>query len=232
MKKINALNVLFGILLGLFIVSFSISVPINCRFIYYLCIGPMKIVETVNANTGLSYSFEDIVHVYNGVLNFCCFFTEWDSGGLIIPDYDIEHFADCRILFVLDFSVLIVSFIGLLVFKTIEIKQKINIIKPKTYLITAISLVSLLALIVIGGCIDFRTAFKIFHSVLFPGKSNWHFYTDVNHVIYIFPNEFFILCAIIIGVLIAGLCVACICLYFVKKKKLNKQISLLNKQQI
>ena len=96
MKKYVLLNILFGVALFLFIISFSIALPILCRFIHTLCIKPMNIVENLNAYTGENFTYEDVVEAYNGILNYCVFYTPWNSGKLPCPPQDVLHFKDCR----------------------------------------------------------------------------------------------------------------------------------------
>ena len=48
----------------LFVISFSIALPIMCRFIHTLCIEPMDIVGSLNTvanKQGLNYTFDDVV---------------------------------------------------------------------------------------------------------------------------------------------------------------------------
>ena len=66
-------------------------------------------------------------------------------------------------------------------------------------------LAGLLALIlplVLGGlaALDFDRAFVIFHGIFFPGKTNWVFDWHADPIIRVLPQEFFMDCAILIGV--------------------------------
>ena len=94
--------------------------------------------------------------------------------------------------------------------------------KPLTYLITGISTV-VLPLILGGLCaIDFDKAFVIFHKIFFPGKDNWLFDPNENYVILIMPENFFMVCAIVIG---AGVVVGAsllIVFFFIKRRKILK----------
>ena len=131
MEKRNVLlNILFGLFVFNFAISFSIALPIFCRFIHTLCIKPMGIVESLNEYTGLNYTFDDVVEGYNEVLNYCCFYAPFGAGKLLYPESDIPHFTDRRTLFTIDFGFLLVSFIGIIILKIIDKKKKVISIKP------------------------------------------------------------------------------------------------------
>jgi integral membrane protein (TIGR01906 family) len=71
------------------------------------------------------------------------------------------------------------------------------------------------------GCfaaLDFNRAFRVFHTLFFPGKTNWVFDPSVDQIITILPEAFFRNCAILIlGILILG-CAALISSDFVRTK--------------
>jgi integral membrane protein (TIGR01906 family) len=45
---------------------------------------------------------------------------------------------------------------------------------------------------------DFDKAFRVFHTVFFPGKDNWVFDPHADEIIKAMPEEFFMNCAILI----------------------------------
>ena len=49
------------------------------------------------------------------------------------------------------------------------------------------------------AALDFDRAFVLFHSLFFPGKSNWLFDWRTDPIILALPQEFFRNCAILIG---------------------------------
>ena len=63
-------------------------------------------------------------------------------------------------------------------------------------------MLSVTAPIAIGAlsALDFDRAFVIFHSIFFPGKTNWVFDWYTDQIIRVRPQEFFMDCAILIGV--------------------------------
>jgi integral membrane protein (TIGR01906 family) len=56
--------------------------------------------------------------------------------------------------------------------------------------------------LVVGGlaALDFDRAFVIFHHIFFPGKDNWMFDPRTDAIILVLPQQFFMNCAILIGV--------------------------------
>ena len=97
----------------LFILSFSIAAPIVCPPFYYLHIKAMHLPET----TG--FSFQQIKTAYNEMLRFCIFGGEFSCGDLRWSESGRDHFADCSVLFHLDFIVLAISLILLFIIKTL-----------------------------------------------------------------------------------------------------------------
>ena len=55
------------------------------------------------------------------------------------------------------------------------------------------------AVIGVLAALDFERAFVVFHSVFFPGKTNWVFDWYADPIIRVLPQEFFMDCAILIG---------------------------------
>ena len=200
MKKYVLLNIIYGIVLFLFIVTLSISIPIFCRFIHTLCIEPFHMVEELNSCSGQNYTFDDVVEAYNQVLDYCVFYKKFGAGKLLYQEEDIVHFEDCRKLFTINFCTMIVSFITILLFKIIEKKKRVIMFKPAMYLTTGILAIAFPIAIGALCAINFEAAFYIFHKIFFFNKANYGFDPYYNHVILILPSEFFMVCGIVIGV--------------------------------
>ncbi len=199
MKKYRLLNIIYGIVLFFFIISLSISIPILCRFIHTICIEPMHMVESLNNQSGLNYTFDDVVEAYNQVLDYCVFYKEFGAGKLIYPEKDVLHFQDCRVLFTIDFVVLLVTFVLIIVLHIVQKIKRVVIFKPTTYLVAGIFTI-VLPCVLVGICsIDFNEAFMTFHRIFFPGKDNFMFRSWENYIILIMPEEFFMVCAIVIA---------------------------------
>ncbi|MDE6373497.1 MAG: TIGR01906 family membrane protein [Clostridia bacterium] len=221
------LTVVFAVMLALFILTFSIGVPIYCRFFYYIQIKTLKMEEA----TGWSYS--TIKAAYDDVLDYLLLANHpFGTGALKWTESEAAHFADCKVLFTLNTCVLVISgvinlaLILLNKFKVIEIAR---VKGHRVYLISAA--VSLALPLIIGGlaAINFDRAFEIFHAVFFPGKTNWTFDPRTEEIINVMPEEFFMNCAIIIGVSLiafsAALIAADLILWRKEKKRGEKVIN-------
>ena len=85
---------------------------------------------------------------------------------------------------------------------------------------------TLVSFVTVGGlaALDFEEAFRIFHTIFFPGKDNWLFDPDLDEVIMIMPEEFFMNCAILILSSIVVISVSLIVIGVVEKKCLQSKI--------
>ena len=114
MKK-NVLKNLAKILLvintSFFIVSLSISFVILFRPFYYYQIKTLNIEET----TG--YSYEDIKEAYDDVINYTTLNKEFKTGILNYTQSGMNHFRDCKILFMINFLVLALSTVIIIIKK-------------------------------------------------------------------------------------------------------------------
>ena len=226
-KRHNVLcTVLFGVFLVLFMLTFSIGLPIYGRFFYYIQIKTLKMEES----TGWSYAI--IKEAYNQVLDYLTLPEhDFGTGMLKFSAEGAAHFADCKVLFDLNISVMILSaavLVGLIVLYKLK---KIDLLKVKghrAYFIPAIVAVGLPTILAGLVAIDFDRAFAVFHAIFFPGKTNWVFDPFTDEIINVMPQQFFMNCAIIIAVgLIAfalSLIIADTVLYL-RERKNNKTVS-------
>lgn len=204
MKDKKILNISLSTLLGisytLFILTFAIAVPIFCRSFFYMHIGWLDLVSEAK-RSGVTYSYLDIKEAYDAILDSCVFFLPFNEGKFPYSTDGMNHFLDCRGLFLLNNIVLIVSFILVIILMILKHKK---VFINQTYKgFSSLSLAPLTLLcffLVLGiwGVIDFDSLFTAFHKLFFPGKNNWMFYYDDDPVIYIFNEQFFIDCAILI----------------------------------
>ena len=217
--KNKIFSVFFGVALFLFIISFSIGLPIYCRFFYYAQINALSLPQ----QTG--YSFEQIKEAYDQVLNYLTLPNQTFSTGVLkFNQSGAEHFKDCKILFYINFFALLLSSAFLILTFILTKKQKITLARPFNMSISFISALSILgALLIIGivVSIDFTSAFNVFHHIFFAGKDNWLFNPNQMEVIKILPEQFFLNCAILIGASILVFCVTIITYQLIKRKKQN-----------
>ncbi len=205
MKKSKPLGVIMIIVSALFILSFSIAVPIVLRPFYYWHINLLKLPQT----TG--YSYDQIRTAYDEMMNFCFGLTDtFSTGDLRFSESGRLHFVDVRFLFLLDLAVLLIS--GLIM-GTVWLLKKKKIIEPYRFYSHTPGYygAELLAFIFIAITLlslgNFDRTFVIFHQIFFPGKTNWLFDPYEDQIINILPEVFFRNCAIAIVVILIGLCI-------------------------
>ena len=194
MKK-RFLAVLCTVAVFFFVLTVSIGLPIYIRPFYYAHIDALDLP----ARSG--YTAEEIRDAYDEVLDYL---TEPGTGfgtGVMPISHEAEHhFADCRVLFELNALILKLS-AGILLILFVMRKKwgPYRLGKHSAPFWAAVLLLT--SPIVIGGlaALDFDRAFTIFHTIFFPGKTNWIFDWNADQIIRILPQEFFMNCAILIG---------------------------------
>ena len=199
-KKSKGLATAMTLAIFVYIITSSIAFPILCKQFYYSQIGPLNIVQT----SGMSR--KQIETSYSEVVDYCIGARkDFAVGGLKYSEEGKAHFTDCRRLFILDLSLLAASLIALLCWLIIHKFTSIRCARLKNRGAGFWgSLLVLVIFAVIGalGSINFDKTFVVFHHILFPGKTNWILYYDVDEIIKIFPQDFFMNCAIVIVALI------------------------------
>lgn len=203
-KPLNiTLTVLFAIALVLFILTFSIGLPIYCRFFYYIQIKTLNLPAEAAAY-GIDAGYSEIKTAYDQILDFCTLPNRpFKSGIFAMSEEGISHFADCKKLFDLNLAVMIVSgavTLALVLLNRFKIIELARIKGHRAYLISAVAALALPLIIGALAAADFERAFEVFHGIFFPGKTNWTFDPRYDQIITVMPEEFFMNCAIIIGV--------------------------------
>ena len=207
MKESKLLTILMSVLAALLVLTGSIAVPLLCRPFYYAHIAFFDL-------TRYGVSVEQIKTAYNEMMNFCLGFSEeFSVGVLAFSKSGMEHFADVRRLFQLNLWVLGLSFAALIVLLAVCRKKKLCSAPVKGHgpgFWAAVGLASVF--VIIGGlaALDFDKAFVVFHSIFFPGKTNWIFDWRTDPIILLLPQDFFMNCAILILALILVWCAAMI----------------------
>ena len=180
----------------LFLLSASIGLPIYIRPFYYAHIDACDLARISG------YSQEQIREAYDQVLDYLTLpGREFGTGALPHSEAGKAHFADCKALFDLNAMLLIGSGLVLLVLFAMRKKWGAYRLCRHSAPFWA-AVLSLTAPMIIGilAAMDFDRAFVIFHSLFFPGKSNWIFDWYADPIIRVLPQEFFRNCAILIGV--------------------------------
>ena len=198
MAKYNVfLSLVFALaLLGL-ILTMAIGLPIYIRPFYYAHIEAMGLPEY----TGFTAS--QIRESYDAVLDYLVLpGREFSTGVFAHSAEGAAHFADCKVLFDLNRNVLLCS-AGVLA--VLGLLRRLG--KTGPYRLGRKSsgfwaaLLALILPLVLGSlaALDFDRAFVVFHSLFFPGKTNWIFDWRTDPIILALPQDFFMHCAMLIG---------------------------------
>lgn len=219
--KNKIFTAIFIIALIAFMITFSIGLPIYCRFFYYIQIKTLGLEDA----TGLSYDV--IKEAYDAVLNYLTLpGVEFSTGSLASSPDGQSHFEDCKVLFNLNLGILITSAVLLIVTGVLSKLKVIKLCRPFGHSACLISAIVAVGLPVILGllmaAVGFDEAFEVFHAIFFPGKTNWVFNSKTDPIILIMPEEFFLNCAILIGAALVVFAAALIIYDGVTYKKRKK----------
>ena len=212
---------LFGLAVFLFIITFSIALPIYCRFFYYLHINALELP----AQSGVDYN--SIKAAYDEVLNYLTLPNAPFGTGVFRYSADgAAHFADCKVLFNLNAIVLICSSLTIWPLFILDKKGVLKLYRPKGFSVaffSAIAIFIVFFVLAIVVAIDFDAAFTTFHHLFFPGKDNWTFNSYYDQIITVLPQQFFMNCAILIVSSIIVISLSIIAVNLVKRQKNNKK---------
>ena len=215
--KNKVLTILYIVAFSVLILTFSIGFPIYFRPFYYAQIKPLELEKYSG------YSFSEIKTAYDAVLNYLTIpFTKFSTGAFKHSYEGYLHFKDCKFLFMLNFYALVISAIIVITLSVLNKKGIVKLVKFKGFLPCFYSaIIALIIPLILGtiAVIDFDFAFTLFHTILFPGKSNWMFDYTCDPIILILPEEFFMACGIIIAVLVLAICISTITVCAIKKIK-------------
>ena len=192
-RLLTSLWCLFAILL---VITGSIALPIYFRPFYYWQIEPLGIPET----TGLDR--QTVAEAYDEVLDYLVLPNrEFGTGVFPHSAEGASHFADCKVLFDLNGTVLVISAVGLVILAVLRRFGVFALSRPFGRHPAALCGGGVLALFaVVGGLasLNFDRAFEVFHAVFFPGKENWLFNRRVDPIILAMPQDFFLNCGFLI----------------------------------
>ena len=206
--KDKILTGILGFFIAILIISFSIALPIYFRPFYYMQI------ESLNIEAYSGADYDTIKEAYDELLDYLTVpGNEFSTGDFAYSENGKSHFEDCKVLFDLDGIAFIISLIGTVMMIVLNRLGVYKLWRPFGMNIAfSAGAYTLGGFAVIGGlaALDFDTAFTIFHTIFFPGKSNWLFDWNKDAIIRILPQDFFMNCAILILVSIITLCIGCI----------------------
>lgn len=199
-RSANCYTIALVLSLMLLVLSAAIAVPLLWRGFYYLHIHALDLP----AETG--WTAEEIRYGFDEMMDFCVFREAFGTGVMKWSEAGKAHFADCEMLFRLDFTLLAVSLAAVLLlwhmrkeFASVPFGNRGPLFLAGSALAAVFMMVSGLA------ALDFDRAFVVFHSLFFPGKSNWIFDWRVDEIILVLPQVVFRNYAIlIVGLLFLG----------------------------
>ena len=209
-------SVLYGVVIAVLVITFSIGLPIYFRQFYYWHIDGLDMVE----RTG--YDYETIKNAYDDVLDYLTVpGNEFGTGELAFSEEGASHFADCKLLFDLNGWAFIISLLLFGALLAMQRREVITLYRPRGFSISfwsGVGTLGFFASVALLASLDFNTAFVVFHSIFFPGKDNWLFNPHTDEIIRVMPQQFFMNCAILIVCSIIILCAAMIVLGILEKK--------------
>lgn len=221
MKPSKLLAFFTGVFTALLVLTASIAAPLLCRPFYYAHIEALDL----DGYTGLSV--EQIKEAFNQVMDYCLGLRpDFAAGILPFSPSGASHFADVRVLFLLDLWVAAISLIALLVLFAVSRKRKLTpapLLGHGPGFWAAIGLGGLFLIVGALAATNFERAFVVFHSLFFPGKTNWLFDWRTDPIILLLPEDFFRNCAILILALLIFWCVVLIAADLLAQRRRRKQ---------
>lgn len=215
------LCVIFALAVFAVIITVSIGLPIYIRPFYYAHI------EALDLPTYSGFSADQIRQAYDEVLDYLTIpGREFGTGTLAYSQEGKSHFEDCKVLFDLNATVLVISSLCLL--NLLILRRKIGPYRlGKRSAAFYGALAAIVIPIVVGGlaAANFDKAFVVFHTIFFPGKDNWIFDYRTDQIILVLPQDFFMHCAILIGAGVLCLSLAVLMAELVRSRKGKKQFS-------
>ena len=203
MKSSKLLCILSALATALLVLSASVAAPILCRPFYYAHIAPLEL-------TRYGLPAEEIRRAYGEMMDYCLGLRpDFAAGVLPASPEGAAHFADVRALFLLDLGVLVLSALVRAVLFAVGRRKKLIPAAPLGHGPGFWAAAGLAAVfLTVGGlaALDFQRAFVVFHTLFFPGKTNWLFDWRTDPIILFLPEAFFRNCALLILILLVFWC--------------------------
>lgn len=211
------ISVAFALSLALFILSFSIAIPIFCRSVYYAHIEPLELEQTSG------YTAEQIRQSYDEVMDYLTKpDAEFSVGDMAYTYRGVEHFKEVKLLFNLNNTICGCSAICIVIILLLRLTRRVTDLKlgkHSALFYGGVAALSISALVGLAAAIDFESAFIIFHKIFFPNNQYWILDPTADEIVGVLPEAFFMNCAIIIGGSVVILSSVAIVTDLIKKKK-------------
>lgn len=204
-EKYTKKDITLSILHTLCYFLFGISLPVT----FILFFRPFFYTQIwyINLPYWTDRTYEQLKFCYDELMNCLMFYDKFSLGDVFIYSEGAkEHFLACRPLFLMNNLICLFTCIGLIITQYELSHNKFRLIKIKKFNLKTWNTFILLFFVIIAliwACIDFYSLFGLFHKIFFPGQSNYIFYPDVDPIINMFQEAFFINCAILIGIVFA-----------------------------
>lgn len=195
------LSLLTSLLTAVFLLTGGVAVPILWRGFYYAQIDALRLTYRS------SFSAEVIREAFDQVMDYLVKGAPFGTGQLKWSEAGRAHFADCRFLFRLDFLLLGVSAAVLLLIFILTTRGKLRLYRfldrgPCFWGFAALA--ALLGAALVWGIVDFDGLFTAFHTLFFPGRTNWVFDWREDQIILILPEAFWVRAAALVGAAALG----------------------------
>ncbi len=209
-KKVSSLwHVLQAVVMMCAIISLSVVVILNCRWLYYL---DMNLLD-IPAQSG--FSAETVRENYDALITYNSMFFSGELEFPTLPQSESGriHFEEVKVIFVFFQKAAMVT--GLLAIAGMWLLRRE---RPKRYLkYTGILTLVLPAVIGAAIAVNWDRVFVVFHELMFD-NDYWLFDAALDPVILILPDAFFMHCAVgIVGLVMAG-AAACLLGYRISRK--------------
>ena len=190
-KKTAGLSSLF-----LFIITVSIAFVILFTPLYYLTAWMHDLPEQLNM------SFEALIDNYHVLLRYLHFpwITELDFPDFVSSESGLFHFWEVKLLFYLNYGVLLLSSVGSFIYlKHIKKKKQLWTLQRPFFIASLVPVVLLTFLVM-----NFDRMFVLFHELFF-NNDDWLFNPATDPIILALPQEFFMYTFLLFFLLIEGL---------------------------
>lgn len=213
-ERFKPTDILIGLVFTLFLISLGVILAINLRPLYYMCIKWFDI----DRFSGMTVA--EIKLNYNALIDYC---WPFHTAPLSFPTLaasatGLSHFAECKVIFN---ALYIICVSGLVIGAGIVVYKY----KKKDFSYLKVSAITVVVLPVIVGvmcAINFDYTFELMHKIVF-NNSDWLFDPATDPVINILPEEFFLVCAIVIIVTVIVGSVVMAVRYAKRKKNRNSE---------
>lgn len=186
-------NIVTALSLMMLIISFSVTVTLNFRPLYYFDIGYLHIAETSGVDEEIIKKNYDLLIDYNSMFN---------HGTLDFPDFTMSehgkiHFEEVKDIFVG------LQYIGIIAFILSALLIIIAVRKKETLCFKLASILTVAVPAALGFFIalNWEKAFVTFHHIFFS-NDYWIFNPQTDAIITVLPDTFFMHCAVMILVLV------------------------------